>query len=235
VYFEFANIPPFYYQQGQEDKGILVDAFDTVFKPLSLNYRIELMPHIERLYTEAIAGNADIVMVHTYPGLTLADYPDEFLVCPTPLTRIPIRYYTYQIGLSALPKEDLKKLRIGVFRYASFQRGLTEKEQLDNITRFNNMRYLFRALLADRIDVAIGGPYMMRILAQQHGSYYPFELDIDLGNMESFMAISRRTENELGIYQSVCKQAAKWRVETDFKGAVNRHMNTYLKSLAKQP
>lgn len=235
VYLEFADMPPFSYKQNNIDRGTIVDALDATLKPLGLEYRVQHMPHIERLYSEAMVGNGDLVMVHTYPGLTLEDYPDYLLICPTPLSRIPIRYYTYNIGFSALAREDLKNLRIGVFRYASFQRGLTKKEQLDNLTRFNNMRYMFRALLADRIDLAIGGPYMMRVLSQQHGSYYPFELDVDLGNMESFLAISQKAESELGIHKSLCQQATKWRVETDFRGAVGRHMEAYLKSIFEQP
>ncbi|WP_390616011.1 substrate-binding periplasmic protein [Maricurvus nonylphenolicus] len=226
------DYPPYYYKRGEVDHGTAVDALNAILTPLGYSYRIEVMP-IERLYTEAGSGYGDLTMVHTYPGLTLEDYPDFLLVCPTPMSRIPIRYYTYQLELTELSRKALSKLRIGLFRYASFQRGLTQREQMGNISRFNDVRYMFRALLADRIDLAINGPYSMRVMAEQHGSYFPYELNIDLGNIESFVAVTQRAEKELGIYQALCQQAANWSIERDFKHALGKHMKSYLKSLSE--
>ncbi len=226
IYLEFADIAPFYYKRGGTYQGATVDMATSLLEPLGYEVDIKLMSP-ERIFTEALAGKGDVLMLHTYPGLSLEDYPDGMLVCPHKITRVPIRYYTNKIHYTRINPEEIAAARIGVLRYASFQRGFTQTQALSNITRFNHMKYMFRALLADRVDVIIAGPYSMRIMALKHEVIFPFELDVNLGFIEGYLAVTKSAEQRLGIYQALCEKTGQWDLDEDFDENISRHINVF--------
>ena len=226
TYLEFADIAPYYYKRGGGYQGTTVDMVKSLLEPSGYNVKIQMMAP-ERIFNEALADNGDVLMLHTYPGLALEDYPDGMLVCPHKISRVPIRYYTNNIRYTHMSREEIVASRIGVFRYANFQRGFTKGQELSNITRFNNMRYMYRALLANRVDVVIAGPYTMRVLSLEHEAIFPYELDMDLGFIEGYLAVTKVAEQRLGIYQALCERASRWDVDEDFVENIGRHLNAF--------
>jgi hypothetical protein len=226
VYLEFIDAAPFYYKQGGTFQGSTVDMVRILLEPLDHDVTIQVMSP-ERVINEALVGKGDVLMLHTFLGLTLEDYPDGMLICPHKISRVPIHYYTNNIHFTHARREEVAASRIGVLRYASFQRGFTRKQELSNITRFNGMKYMYRAMLANRVDVVIAGPYSMRVMALEHETLFPYELDVDLGYIEGYLAVTKKAEQRLGIYQALCEQAARWNVDEDFVESVGRHLKAY--------
>jgi hypothetical protein len=226
VYLEFADVAPYYYKRDGAYHGTTVDLVNSLLGPLGYDVTIQAMSP-ERVFNEALAGKGDVLMIHTYPGLTLEDYPEGMLICPHKISQVPIRYYTNDIHYTHLSQEEIASSRIGVFRYASFQRGFTRGQELSNITRFNHMKYMYRALLAKRVDVVIAGPYTMRVMSLIHEVVFPYELDKDLGFIEGYLAVTKKSEQRLGIYKALCEQTARWDVNEDFIENIGRHIKVF--------
>lgn len=223
-YLEYANMPPYLYQRGDSYQGTLPDTMQSLLTPLGYNVDIIVMP-VERIYAEVLSDRGDIFVVHTYPGLSLADYPDEILICPATIGIVPIRYYFQSLKKSLLPREEISQLNMGVLRFANFQRGLTKAEDLRQLTRFNNSVHLFKALKARRIDVAMSDPYTMRALSFTHQSPMPFDSDVNLGTLRTHIAMTEKSQQRLGIFESLCEQAARWEEDESYIESMSFHMN----------
>jgi ABC-type amino acid transport substrate-binding protein len=217
------STPPFAYKTGKGIEGALPDIVRHLVQPLGYQVLIKHTPGA-RILSEVSAGRGDLLIVVTLKGLDRDAYPSNLLVCPSVIGSVPVRLFSLSKPLAAAPIEEIASSRVGAIRLANFKRSLSREFNLQNFIRFSNGEQVFKALMTERIDVALSDPFTMKSLALIHKRPIPFQSDIDLGELTAYIGLSKKTEAQHDIFKGLCQQAAAWEQQGRFHEFLERHL-----------
>jgi len=216
---------PFAYATPKGVMGAFPDIVRHLLQPMGYQILVYQTPEA-RIYSEMSAGRGDLLLVTTQKGLSVDDYPPDIMVCPSVIGRTPIGLYF----LSKPPADQpIAEMHIGAIRLASFKRSLSRDLQLKNITRFSSNEQVFKALLTERIDAAISDPYTMKSLSLIHQRPSPIPL-LDLGAVTAYIGLSKAAEEQYGIFDELCEQAAIWEEQGRFPEFLVPHLEPAVQS-----
>jgi len=223
LYLEHFENPPFIYKANSEFRGALPDIIRSLIKGTGYDLRISIVPS-ERIFYEALKGRGDIFIVHTYSGLSFNDYPDWISICRNPIGSFPIKLFFSKESLSFLTMDEIRKLRVGVVRFAKFKRGLTKSQNFPNIHRFEDTSKLFKAINTGRVDVGVSDIYSMRAIANIHNKPIPFHSNINVGLLTGFFAMPKTSKNQSTLFDDVCNELKGWGEEDRLSKIIDRHI-----------
>lgn len=189
--FSFStDIEPYSYEEKSRLLGVDIKLVEEIFSnsPYQIEFRQTSYP---RVLHDLITGRTDLGVVFTAFNISKASYPDTVELSDLPIsTSSIIAHHHSYVELSRFPLKDLNDYHIGYIRiFPELDYDLST--QFKHRTAFNSQKSLYRAWLANRIDIAIGEKLVSQSTLEKLTSNRDSFEFVVLGELHTYMSFSK--------------------------------------------